>query len=40
MESRADGQCLGAFRRKELKAVLTRSLELAGSANPVDIFLL
>lgn len=40
MKSQADGQCLGVFRRKELKVVLARSLELAGSGNPMDILLL
>lgn len=40
MKSQADGQCLGAFGRKELKATLARSMELAGSVNPMDMLLL
>lgn len=40
MKSEADGQCLGAFKRKELKVVPARSLELAGFADPMDILLL
>lgn len=40
MKSPADGQRLGVFRRKELKAVFAPSLELAGCANPMDMLLL